>query len=70
VLGIPSKFVYRSLRRNKKHLNAEIKILEAKILSLVKEDNQQQVPLLTSVVGIGPKTALFLIIVTDRISTF
>jgi transposase len=30
VLGIPSKFVYRSLRRNKKHLNAEIKTLEAK----------------------------------------
>ncbi len=30
VLGIPSKFVYRSLRRNKKHLNAEIKALETK----------------------------------------
>lgn len=70
VLGIPSKFVYRSLRRNKKHLNAEIKTLEAKILSLVKEDQQQQLSLLTSVVGIGPKTALFLIIVTDGFSTF
>ena len=70
MLGIPSKFVYRSLRRNKKHLNTEIKTLEAKILSLVKEDHQQQVSLLTSVVGIGPKTALFLIIVTDGFSTF
>jgi transposase len=69
VLGIPSKFVYRSLRRNKKHLNTEIKTLEAKILSLVKEDQQQQLSLLTSVVGIGPKTALFLIIVTDGFST-
>jgi len=70
VLGIPSKFVYRSLRRNKKHLNSEIKSIEAKILSLVKEDHQQQLSLLTSVPGIGPKTALFLIIVTDGFSKF
>jgi transposase len=70
VLGIPSKFVYRSLRRNKKHLNTEIKTLEAKILSLVKEEHQQQLTLLTSVPGIGPKTALFLIIVTDGFSKF
>jgi transposase len=70
VLGLPSKFVYRSLRRNKKHLNAEIKVIEAKILSLVKEDQQQQLTLLTSVPGIGQKTALFLIIVTDGFSKF
>ena len=70
VLGIPSKFVYRSLRRNKKHLNTEIKVIEAKILSLVKEGHQQQVTLLTSVPGIGPKTALFLIIVTGGFSKF
>ena len=70
VLGIPSKFVYRSLRRNKKHLNTEIKILEAKILSLVKEDQQQQLSLLTSVPGISPKTALFLILVSDGFSKF
>jgi len=70
VLGIPSKFVYGSLRRNKKHLNAEIKVIEAKILSLVKEDQQQQLTLLTSVPGIGQKTALFLIIVTDGFSKF
>lgn len=70
VLGIPSKFVYRSLRRNKKHLNSEIKAIEAKILSLFKEDHQQQLSLLTSVPGIGPKTALFLIIVTEGFSKF
>lgn len=70
VLGIPSKFVYRSLRRNKKHLNSEIKGIEAKILSLVKEDQQQQLTLLTSVPGIGQKTALFLIIATDGFSKF
>ena len=69
-LGTPSKFVYRSLRRNKKHLNSEIKLIETKILSLVKEDHQQQLSLLTSVPGIGQKTALFLIIVTDGFSKF
>jgi len=70
VLSIPSKFVYRSLRRNKKHLNGEIKAIEAKILSLVKEDQQQHLTLLTTVPGIGQKTALFLIVVTDGFSKF
>jgi transposase len=70
VLDIPSKFVYRSLRRNKKHLNAGIKVIEAKILSLVKEDQQLPLTLLTSVPGIGQNTALFLIIVTDGFSKF
>jgi transposase len=40
------------------------------ILSLVKEDHQQQLSLLTSVPGIGPKTALFLILVSDGFSKF
>ena len=53
VLGIPSKFTYRSLRRNKKHYDSEIKAIEEKILSLVKEDQQQQLTLLISVPGIG-----------------
>jgi transposase len=70
VLGVPSKFVYRSLRRNRKHLDREIQAIEQKILSLVKEDQQQQLSLLTSVPGIGQKTALFLIVVTDGFSKF
>ena len=70
VLGIPSKFTHRSLRRNRKHYDIEIKAVEAKILSLVKEDQQQQLTLLTTVPGIGQKTALFLIVVTDGFSKF
>jgi transposase len=70
VLGIPSKFVYRSLTRNKKHLNKEVAAIESKILSLVKEDQQEQLTLLTSIPGIGQKTALFLIVVTDGFSKF
>lgn len=70
VLGMPSKFIYRSLRKTKKYYDKEIKVIEAKILSLVKEDQQQQLSLLTSVPGIGQKTALFLIVITDGFSKF
>ncbi|WP_340067336.1 transposase [Ascidiimonas aurantiaca] len=70
VLGIPSKFVYRSLIRNKKQLNKEVAAIESKILSLVKVDQQEQLTLLTSIPGIGQKTALFLIVVTDGFSKF
>lgn len=69
-LGLPSKFVYRSLKRNKKQLDKEIKSIEEKLLSLVKEDQQHQLTLLTSIPGIGQKTALFLIVVTDGFSKF
>ncbi len=69
-LGIPSKFVYRSLKRNLKHLDKEIEGIEQRLLSLVKEEQQQQLTLLTTVPGIGTKTALFLIVVTDGFSKF
>ncbi|WP_343829548.1 transposase, partial [Psychroflexus lacisalsi] len=52
-LGVPSKFVYRSLKRQRKQLDKEVKAIEEKILSLVKEDQEQQLTLLTSVPGIG-----------------
>ena len=70
VLGMPSKFVYRSLVRNKKQLDKEVKAIELKLLSLVKEDQQKQLTLLMSIPGIGQKTALFLIVVTDGFSKF
>ena len=70
VLGVPSKFVYRSLIRNKKQLDKEVSAIESKILSLVKEEQQEQLSLLTSIPGIGQKTALFLIVVTDGFSMF
>jgi transposase len=70
VLGVPSKFVHRSLVRNKKQLDKEVEAIESKILSLVKEEQQEQLTLLTSIPGIGQKTALFLIVVTDGFSKF
>jgi transposase len=70
VLGIPSKFVYRSLKRQLKHLNKEIELLEDRLLELVKQDQQEQLTLLKSIPGMGVKTALFLIVVTDGFSKF
>jgi transposase len=69
-LGVPSKFVYRSLKRDIKHLNKEIAGIEERLLSLVKKEQQQQLTLLTTIPGIGIKTALFLIVVTDSFSKF
>lgn len=45
VLGIPSKFVHRSLVRNRKQLDKEVATIESKILSLVKENQQEQLTL-------------------------
>lgn len=70
VLGIPSKFVYRSLNKTKKFLDKEILGIEEKLLSLVKQEQQVQLTLLQSIPGIGLKTALFLIIVTDGFKKF
>lgn len=70
VLGIPSRFVYRSLKRSLKHLNNEVEVLEARLLELVKQDQQHQLTLLKSIPGMGVKTALFLIVVTDGFKKF
>src|SRR5690606_34146719 len=69
-LGIPSKFVYRSLKRDKKHLDKELAGIEERLLELVKQEQQRQLTLLQTVPGIGTRTALFLIVVTDGFSRF
>jgi transposase len=69
-LGIPSKYVYKSLLRDIKHLDKEIKGIEARLLSLVKKEHQNQLTLLKSIPGLGEKTALFLIVTTDGFSKF
>lgn len=69
-LGIPSRYVYGSLKRDKKHLDKEILGIEDKLLSLVRQEQQQQLTLLQSIPGIGLKTALFMIILTDGFAKF
>lgn len=70
VLGIPSRFVYRSLKRQLKHLNKEVEMIEKRLLELVKQDQQHQLTLLKSIPGMGVKTALFLIVITDGFTKF
>jgi len=70
VLGIPSKYVYQSLKRDLKHLNKEVAGVEARLLELVKQDQQHQLTLLKSIPGMGVKTALFLIVITDGFRKF
>ena len=70
ILSVPSKIVYRSLNRNLNHLNNEVLDLDFRLLELVKLDQQHQLTLLKSIPGMGVKTALFLIVVTDGFKKF
>ena len=70
VLGIPSKAVYRSLSRTVKHLNKELLLLEARLIALVKEEQQEQLRLLKTIPGIGEKAAILLVVFTDGFSKF
>lgn len=69
-LGFLSRSVLKSLENNLKHLQKEISALEKRLLELVKKDRRQQLALLQSIPGIGLKTALFLIVVTDGFRKF
>ena len=69
-LGKPSQVVYRSLKRNENHLNREIEMIEKRLLELVKQEQQEQLTLLKSIPGMGVKTALFLIVITDGFRKF
>ena len=58
------------MQRHLKHLDKEIKGIEARLLELVKQEQQQQLTLLKSIPGMGVKTALFLIVATDGFIKF
>jgi len=69
-LAIPSKAVYRSLNRCLKSIDKEIKVLETRLTELVKEHQQTQITLLKSIPGMGIKTALMLIVISDGFNRF
>lgn len=69
-LEIPSKAVYHSLNRSLKSIQREIKVLEERLTELVKEHQQKQLTLLKSIPGMGSKTALLLIVLTDGFNRF
>lgn len=70
VLGEPSKLVVRSLKRQLKSLENEMKTLELKLIDNVKSEYQESLTLLKSIPGIGDKTALMLLVFTDGFHRF
>ena len=70
VLGNPSKAVVSSLKRSLKQLDKEIKNLEAKLLVLVKEAHRGLLTRLKTIPGIGPKTAIMLVVLTGGFERF
>ena len=70
VLGNPSLLVVRSLKRSLKFLQKEMKNLEEKLLELVKQTHQDLLTRLETIPGIGRKTAIMLIVLTDGFKRF
>lgn len=70
VLGEPSKAVVRSLKRNLKQLEKEIKNMEDKLLVLVKQEHQDLLTRLQTIPGIGLKTAIMLVVLTGGFERF
>ncbi len=70
VLGNPSKVVSMSLKRSLKQLKKEIKAVEDKLLVLVKENHQDLLTRLKTIPGIGPKTAIMLVVFTGGFDRF
>ena len=70
VLGDPSKDVVRSLKRSLKQVQKEIKMIDDKLLILVKQAHQDVLTRLKSIPGIGNKTAVMLVVLTDGFERF
>ena len=70
VLGNPSKAVLSSLKRSLKQVQKEIKTLEEKLMILVKQVHQDVLTRIKSIPGIGNKTALMLVVLTDGFERF
>jgi transposase len=69
-LGIPSKFVLRSLHRSLKHLQKEIINLEERLIKIVEKQHRKKHELLKTIPGLGTKTSLLLLVLTDGFSRF
>jgi transposase len=69
-LGNPSKIVVSSLKRSLKNLDRETLVLEEKLLELVKIEYQEILTKVESIPGIGRKTAMMLVVLTDGFNRF
>ena len=70
VLGNPSLLVVRSLKRSLKYIQKEIKALEDKLTTIVKQEHQELLTRLESIPGLGRKTAIMLIVLTGGFERF
>ncbi len=70
VLGKPSIDVLRSLKRSLKHIEKEIETLEDKLLKMVREVYKDVLTRIETIPGIGRKTAIALIVLTDGFNRF
>ena len=70
VLGNPSKVVVSSLKRSLKQVKKELETIETKLLILVKSVHQDVLTRIKSIPGIGNKTALMLVVLTDGFNRF
>ncbi|ARN76753.1 IS110 family transposase [Nonlabens spongiae] len=69
-LGNPSKVVVSSLKRQLRSLSKEIKKLEERLGENVRSEHQKSLTLLKGIPGIGEKTAISLIVLTDNFTRF
>ncbi len=70
VLGSPSLLVLRSIKRSLKQVKKEMELIEQKLIILVKEEHQDLLTRLETIPGIGKKTALMLVVLTDGFKRF
>jgi len=70
VLGNPSLLVTRSLNRSLVQVKKELNVLESALLKLVKEGYQMLLTNLETIPGIGRKTSLMLVVLTDGFERF
>ncbi len=68
--GINTGMLVRSLKRQVKNLQKEIALLEAELEKVIKENEAEMLTNLTSIAGIGKKTALLLIVNTSGFRSF
>ena len=69
-LGNPSKIVVSSLKRSLKNIAKEVLVIEEKLLELVKIEYQEVLTKVESIPGIGRKTAMMLVVLTDGFNRF
>ena len=69
-LGNPCKLTIRSLKRSLRHIQKEIKMLEEELLKLVKTQHQELLTRIETIPGLGKKTSIMLLVLTDGFERF